>query len=104
MGMIVEVELVFKIETEILLNWFGYKDKAPYRGKINRQIGWVTRPGEVEHFGLIMFHDKTCIEKDFRYDIVTTEKESRKQIIVLFLRNKKTVVNKQKDISGNLIF
>jgi len=41
--------------------------------------------GKVKDLRFVMFYDETYIKKEFRYNVVAIEEESRRQIITLLL-------------------
>jgi len=51
-----------------------------------------------------VFYDETQVKKDFGHNIITTKEKRARQVIALLLRNKKTIINKKKEIYEDFIF
>jgi len=71
--MIVEIELMIEVKSQVVQNRFRGNNRAFYRREINRRVERVLSSCKVEEFGFAVFHDKTDVKEDFRYDIVATE-------------------------------
>jgi len=52
---------------------FRGDNRASYGREVNRRAGGVLSTCEVEKLGFAVFHDKVCIEENFRHNIVTTK-------------------------------
>jgi len=70
---IVEVELVVEVKSQVVQDRFRGNDRAFYRREISRRIRRMSSSCEIEELSFAMFHNKTSIEEDFRHDIVTIE-------------------------------
>jgi len=87
MYVMVKIEFSVKKETQVPPDRFWMKYGSTDQCEIDGRIKKITSLNEVKHFWFVVFHDEARIWKDFRYHIVTTEKECRRQFIALLLRN-----------------
>jgi len=73
MCVVVKIELMIEVETQVVQDGFRENNGAFYREEINEWVGRMSSSCEVEEFSFAVFHYKTSIKEDFRHDIVTTE-------------------------------
>ena len=73
MHMIVEIELMIEVKSQVVQNRFRGNNRAFYRREINRRVERVLSSCKVEEFGFAVFYNKACIKENFRHDVITTK-------------------------------
>jgi len=73
MHVIVEIELVIEVESQVVQNRYRENDRASYGRRIDERVGRMSSSCKVEEFSFAVFYNKTGVKEDFRHDIVATK-------------------------------
>ena len=73
MHVIVEIELVIEVESQVVQNRYRENDRASYERKIDERVGRMSSSCKVEEFSFAVLHNKANIKENFGHDIVATK-------------------------------
>jgi len=73
MHVIVEIELVIEVKSQVVQNRFRRNDRASYGREIDGRIERMSSSCKVKEFGFAVFYDETSVKENFRHNIVATE-------------------------------